>query len=106
MKVNASKLVLLVPFLFLPVVASAWASERPVPSLVSMGPDPGGRSGEGVTPATTTTDHPAVAGPQSATPSPQRKDESSKDREDESARRDDPSDRAHTAPAREEGSER
>ncbi len=31
--------------------------------LLSMGPDPGGHSGDGVNPTTTKTDHPAVDGP-------------------------------------------
>jgi hypothetical protein len=100
------KLVLLTAFLFLPVVASAGASEHPLPYLISMGPDPGGKSGDGVTPETTTTGHPAVAGPQSASPPSERGDESSKGGEDESARRDDPSDRSHSTPAREKGSDR
>lgn len=106
MKITPSKRVLLTAFLFLPVVAPATASEHPLPYLISMGPDPGGKSGEGVTPETTKTDHPAAAGPQSASPPSERGDESSKGREDESARRDNPSDRSHSTPPREKGSDR
>ena len=106
MNMTPSKLLLATALLFVPVTASAGASEHPLPYLISMGPDPGGKSGEGVTPETTTTDHPAVAGPQSASPPSQRRDESSKGGEDESARRDDPSDRSQSTPARKEGSDR
>ena len=105
MKIAPSKRVLLTAFLFLPVIAPATASEHPLPYLISMGPDPGGKSGEGVTPETTKTDHPAVAGPQSASPS-ERGDESSKGGEDASARRDEPSDRSQGTPARKERSDR
>jgi hypothetical protein len=35
------------------------------PLILAMGPDPGGKSGAGVTPETTRTDHPAAGGPQS-----------------------------------------
>lgn len=31
---------------------------------IAMGPDPGGKSGQGVTPSSTATDHPAAPGPQ------------------------------------------
>src|SRR5262245_25467151 len=34
---------------------------------LAMGPDPGGKSGAGVTPETTRTDHPATSGPESTT---------------------------------------
>jgi hypothetical protein len=48
--------------------------------LIAMGPDPGGKSGEGVTPETTATDHPAAPGPQSEEPSAKRDHDNGKDR--------------------------
>jgi hypothetical protein len=48
--------------------------------LIAMGPDPGGKSGAGVTPETTATDHPAAPGPQSEEPSAKRDHDNGKDR--------------------------
>jgi hypothetical protein len=48
--------------------------------LIAMGPDPGGKSGAGVTPETTATDHPAAPGPQSEEPSAKRDHHNGKDR--------------------------
>jgi hypothetical protein len=101
MRKTASRLGLLTAVLFLPVAVSPPAIAAQSPYLISMGPDPGGRSGEGVTPQTTTTDHPAVASPQTANPSSERGDASSKSDDNGTARHDDPSDRSHTVPLEE-----
>jgi len=68
--------------------------------LIAMGPDPGGKSGEGVTPETTATDHPAAPGPQSEQPSAKRDHDTGKD----SGRDEAGSDRGEDPPTRSQGS--
>jgi hypothetical protein len=74
-----SKIVLLFVLLKTGAIASAGpaspqlAVEHPAftaaGSYLAMGPDPGGKTGEGVTPESTKTDHPAVKEQGSAEPS-------------------------------------
>ena len=59
------------------------------PMLLVMGPDPGGKSGQGVTPETTRTDHPAAGGPQSSSSSAERKAGADDNREEGTAQRND-----------------
>lgn len=56
-----------------------------VSEFVAMGPDPGGKSGETVTPETTKTDHPAVSGPSRSAPSGVKRNDSSGNQNDASA---------------------
>jgi hypothetical protein len=56
-----------------------------VSGFVAMGPDPGGKSGETVTPETTKTDHPATSGPSDSTPSSTKRSENSGNQKDGSA---------------------
>ena len=56
-----------------------------VSEFVAMGPDPGGKSGETVTPETTKTDHPAVSGPSRSAPSGVKRSDSSGNQNDASA---------------------
>jgi hypothetical protein len=69
--------------------------------FIAMGPDPGGKSGEGVTPSTTTTDHPAAPGPQSEEPSAKRDRDDAKQ---DSVRREGGSERREDQPAKNQGS--
>ena len=55
--------------------------------FVAMGPDPGGKSGETVTPQTTKTDHPATSGPSDSGVKPS---DSSGNKKDDSAAKGDP----------------
>jgi hypothetical protein len=54
------------------VVLGACSQEAPLSGrLLAMGPDPGGKSGQGVTPDSTATGHPAAPGPQREQPAKQ-----------------------------------
>ena len=65
-----------------------------VSEFVAMGPDPGGKSGETVTPETTKTDHPAVSGPSRSAPSGVERSDSSGNQND--AKRDRVPDQGNT----------
>jgi len=80
-----------------PVGANAAQSiERDAsPALLAMGPDPGGKTGAGVTPETTRTDHPAAGGPQSSSQSAEPKTGADDKREQSTVQRDDGRDRSN-----------
>jgi hypothetical protein len=68
--------------------APAFAAGQHDLGLIAMGPDPGGKSGQGVTPSSTATDHPAAPGPQGDQAKPaQPEDKGSAAREGTSAQR-------------------
>ena len=50
-----------------PIQAPRAVGSESLPTILAMGPDPGGKTGAGVTPQTTRTDHPAAGGPQGPT---------------------------------------
>ena len=98
---------MLATYIVLPLMAALFiaapasrGNQVDLPEVLAMGPDPGGKSGEGVTPETTTTDHPAASGPQSQEPSAKRDHENGKDG---SANREGETDRRENQPQQNQG---